>query len=146
MLFTKLTREKKSTSRKSNSLETTRSRQRKSKRICIQSPGYFFSFITKRGLFKIEEIKRDSDRIKAVYIDNGYLDIKVSEPGIRYDEEKDGYVVSFSIEEGVEYKVSEITFSGELTEDEDEIRPELGLSPDAVFSSFVPSGRHRENR
>ena len=100
-------------------------------------PKYFLSFITKRGLFKIEEIKRDSDRIKAVYIDNGYLDVGVSEPGIRYDEGKDGYVVSFSIEEGVQYKVSRITFSGELAGDQDEIRPELELSPDSVFSSFV---------
>lgn len=100
-------------------------------------PKYFLSFITKRGLFKIEEIKRDSDRIKAVYIDNGYLDVRVSEPGVRYDEGKDGYVVSFSIEEGVQYKVSEITFSGELTEDEDKIRPELGLSPGDIFSSFT---------
>ncbi len=100
-------------------------------------PKYILSFITKRGLFKIEEIERDSDRIKAVYIDNGYLDIRVSEPGIRYDEEKDGYVVSFSIEEGVQYKVSTITFSGELAGDQDEIRPNLKLLPDSVFSSFV---------
>lgn len=100
-------------------------------------PKYLLSFITKRGLFKIEEIKRDSDRIKAVYIDNGYLDVKVSEPGIRYNEEKDGYVVSFSIEEGAQYKVSRITFSGELAGDQDEIRPKLELLPDSVFSSFV---------
>ena len=100
-------------------------------------PKYLLSFITKRGLFKIEEIERDSDRIKAVYIDNGYLDIKVSEPGIRYNEEKDGYVVSFSIEEGLQYKVSRITFSGELAGDQDEIRPKLELLPDSVFSSFV---------
>lgn len=100
-------------------------------------PKYFLSFITKRGLFKIEEIKRDSNRIKATYIDNGYLDVRVSEPGIRYDEGKDGYVVSFSIEEGVQYKVSRITFSGELTGDQDEIRPKLKLLPDSVFSSFV---------
>jgi len=107
------------------------------KKNLYSKPKYLFSFITKRGLFKIEEIKRDSDRIKAVYIDKGYLDIGVSEPGIRYDEEKDGYVVSFSIEEGDQYKVSKITFSGELTEDQDEIRPELGLLPDSIFSSFV---------
>lgn len=110
---------------------------KKIKKNMYSKPKYLLSFITKRGLFKIEEIKRDSDRIKAVYIDNGYLDIRVSEPGIRYDEEKDGYVVSFSIEEGLQYKVSEITFSEELAEDEDKIRPELGLSPGVIFSSFT---------
>ena len=115
----------------------TKIETKKIKKNLYSKPKYLLSFITKRGLFKIEEIKRDSDRIKAVYIDKGYLDIKVSEPGIRYDEEKDGYVVSFSVEEGVQYKVSKITFSGELTEDQDKIRPELGLLPDSVFSSFT---------
>lgn len=110
---------------------------KKIKKNMYSKPKYLLSFITKRGLFKIEEIERDSDRIKAVYIDKGYLDVKVSEPGIRYDEEKDGYVVSFSIEEGTQYTVSKITFSGELTEDQDEIRPKLGLLPDSVFSSFT---------
>lgn len=115
----------------------TKIETKKIKKNLYSKPKYLLSFITKRGLFKIEEIKRDSDRIKAVYIDKGYLDIRVSEPGIRYDEEKDGYVVSFSVEEGDQYKVSKITFSGELTEDQDKIRPELGLLPDSVFSSFT---------
>ena len=107
------------------------------KKNMYSKPKYFFSFITKRGLFKIEEIERDSDRIKATYIDKGYLDVKVSKPAVRYDKEKDGYVISFSIEEGAQYKVSEITFSGELTEDQDKIRPKLELLPDSVFSSFT---------
>ena len=110
---------------------------KKIKKSIYSKPRYFLSFITKRGLFKIEEIKRDSDRIKAVYIDKGYLDVKVSEPGIRYDGERDGYVVSFSIEEGDQYRVSRITFSGDLAGDQDEIRPKLELLPDSVFSSFV---------
>ncbi len=111
--------------------------EKKIKKNMYSKPKYFLSFITKRGLFKIEEIKRDSDRIKATYIDKGYLDVKVSEPDISYDEERDGYVVSFSIEEEAQYKVSRVTFSGELMENEDEIRPELALSPGVVFSSFV---------
>ncbi len=100
-------------------------------------PKYFLSFLTKRGLFKIEEIRRDSDRIKAVYIDNGYLDVSVSEPETVFDEEKDGYVVSFSIEEGGQYKVDSVTFSGELSENEEKISPKLGLKPGDVFSSFT---------
>ena len=85
---------------------------KKIKKKLYSKPKYFLSFITKRGLFKIEEIKRDSDRIKAVYLDHGYLDVRVSEPEISYDEEKDGYAVSFAIEEGESYRISKITFSG----------------------------------
>ena len=114
-----------------------RLKDKKIRKKLYSKPKYFLSFITKRGLFKIEEIKRDSDRIKAVYLDHGYLDVRVSEPEISYDEKKDGYVVSFGIEEGESYRISEITFSGELTDDEGEIRPDLGLSPDSVFSTFT---------
>ncbi len=107
------------------------------KKKIYSKPKYFFSFLTKRGLFKIEEIKRDADRIKAVYIDKGHLDINVSEPKVRYDEEKDGYVVTFSVEEGVQYSVSEVTFTGDLTEDQDKIQPTLQLLPGTIFSSFA---------
>ncbi len=110
---------------------------KKIKKKIYSKPKYFLSFLTKRGLFKIEEIRRDSDRIKAVYIDNGYLDVKVSEPETVFDEEKDGYVVSFSIEEGRQYKVASVTFSGELSENEEKIRPRLKLEPDDIFSSFT---------
>ena len=66
----------------------TKLKDKKIKKKLYSKPKYFLSFITKRGLFKIEEIKRDSDRIKAVYVDHGYLDVRVSEPEITYDEKK----------------------------------------------------------
>ena len=47
-------------------------------------PKSIISFITSRGLFRPEEIERDSDRIRAVYLDNGYLDVNVSKPDIVY--------------------------------------------------------------
>lgn len=107
------------------------------KKSLYSKPKYFFSFLTKRGLFKVEEIRRDSDRIKAFYIDKGYLDVNVSEPEFRYDEVKDGYVVSFSVEEGNSYSVSKITFSGVLAKDEDKILPKLELAAGSTFSSFT---------
>ena len=107
------------------------------KKRLYSKPKYFFSFLTKRGLFNVEEIRRDSDRIKAAYIDKGHLDVGVSEPEFRYDEVKDGYVVSFSVEEGDSYSVSKVTFSGALAEDEDKILPNLGLAIGSTFSSFT---------
>ena len=139
MLFTELTREKRKYIKEVELIGNSEIETKKIKKNMYSKPKYLLSFITKRGLFKIEEIRRDSDRIKAVYIDNGYLDVRVSEPGIRYDDEKDGYVVSFSIEEGVQYKVSEITFSGELTEDEDKIRPRTRTFSGGYFQQLHPS-------
>ncbi len=105
------------------------------KRIYSRPKG-FLSFITQKGLFNIEEIKRDSERIRAIYLDKGYLDAKVSPPSINYDEDKEGYRVVFKVEEGKQYRVEDISLSGELIAEESELLSLLKLKPGKVFSSF----------
>lgn len=97
---------------------------------------YFLSFLTRRGLYNIEEINRDSDRIRAAYLDRGYLDVKVSEPEISYDDDLEGYEVVFRVEEGPQFKISDITFSGDLISSESELLEAVKLKPNDVFSTF----------
>ncbi len=98
---------------------------------------FFLSFLTKRGLYNIEEINRDSDRIRAIYLDKGYLDVKVSESEINYDDELEGYSVVFRIEEGSQFNISNITFSGDIIADESELLGAVKLKPSDVFSTFT---------
>lgn len=100
-------------------------------------PRYFLSFLTKRGLYNIEEINRDSDRIRAVYLDRGYLDVKISQPETKYVEDLEGYEVVFRIEEGEQYKVSFISFSGDIITEESKLREVIKTKPDEVFSTFT---------
>lgn len=99
-------------------------------------PRGFLSFITKRGLFNVEEIRRDSERIRAVYLDNGFLDVSVSPPDITYLEDEEGYKVTFNIEEGPQYTVGNISVSGELVEDEETLLSVVKLEPGNIFSSL----------
>ena len=46
---------------------------------------YLFFF---GGTLKREELRRDLDRIRLYYLDNGFLDIAVEEPEIQVDEAK----------------------------------------------------------
>jgi len=92
-----------------------------------------FSFITKSGLYNPEEIQNDTQRIRAKYYNNGYLDVKVSKPEINFSEEKDGYIVTFRIEEGQQYKISNITLGGDLIVPEDELFSLLKLKSGEVF-------------
>ena len=98
------------------------------------------SFITKKGLYNIDEIERDKDRIRGVYLDNGYLDSKVDSPEIQYLEDKKGYGITFKIEEGPQYTIETVSFEGDFIEQPETLENILQLKPGDIFSSSKLSG------
>lgn len=104
------------------------------KKVIYSKPKYLFSFVTKRGLYKREEIENDTDRIRVLYLDKGFLDANVSKPEIEYSDKKEGFVVTFRINEGDQYKVGDIKFEGELIADEKELTELIRLKSGKVFS------------
>ncbi|MCA9809555.1 MAG: outer membrane protein assembly factor BamA, partial [Candidatus Dadabacteria bacterium] len=96
-------------------------------------PKGMFSFISKKGLYNPQEIEGDSDRIRTTYIDNGYLDVKVSKPEIVYSDEKKGYIITFKIDEGKQYTVSDLSFAGDLVVPEEELLAILKLKSGEIF-------------
>ncbi len=92
-----------------------------------------FSFLTKSGLYNPEEIENDTQRIRAKYYNEGYLDVKVNKPEIEYNDEEDGYVVTFRIEEGQQYKIKDITFNGDLIVPQEELSSLLKLESGEIF-------------
>ncbi len=104
------------------------------KKLIFSKPKYFFSFATKRGLYKREEIENDTDRIRVLYLDKGYLDASVGKPEIEYSDKKEGFVVTFRINEGKQYKVGDIKFEGDLIVKEEELGNLLKLRSGQTFS------------
>ncbi len=96
-------------------------------------PKGIFSFISKKGLYRLGEIENDSERIRITYIDNGFLDVKVGKPEIEYSDEKKGYIVTFKVEEGDQYKVSEVLFEGDLITSHQELKGLLRLKNGEIF-------------
>ena len=96
-------------------------------------PKGMFSFISKKGLYNPQEIDNDSERIRVTYIDNGFLDIKVSKPEIVYSDEEKGYIITFKIDEGDQYKVSDLSFVGDMIVPEEELRATLKLKSGEIF-------------
>ena len=80
---------------------------------------WVFSGITGRGRLSEDIINLDRSNIRSFYLDNGFVNVKVSKPRIDYIESKDGYLVVFDVEEGDRYKVGTITFAGDLLDDKD---------------------------
>ena len=89
------------------------------------------------GTLKREELQRDLDRIKAFYLDHGFLDIKVDEPEIRVLEAKRRLEISIRVEEGPQYRVGEVRLSGNTVFATDEILRPLQIAKRGIFSREV---------
>ncbi|TYB36664.1 MAG: outer membrane protein assembly factor BamA, partial [Flexistipes sinusarabici] len=72
----------------------------------------FFSWFTGSGKLKSEELAVDRQRIRATYLNNGYIQAKVGKPEVIYDEDKTEITLIFRIQEGKQYHIGEIHFEG----------------------------------
>ena len=72
-------------------------------------PLYLFFF---GGTLKREELRRDMDRIRLLYLDNGFLDIAVEEPEIQIDDAKRRLKIVIRVQEGPQYHIQQLTVSG----------------------------------
>ncbi len=76
--------------------------------------GNFFSFLTSFGTYKEEGLKRDMMRVSEYYYNHGYLNVKVSDPIVEISSDRKYLYITVSIDEGEQYRIGNITFSGDL--------------------------------
>ncbi len=84
---------------------------KKIKKSIFSSPRRFYS-LGQKGLFVKEEVQRDLERIKFIYLNEGYLDVQVSAPKLKRNLEENSYEVSFKVSEGQQYFVAGVSLEG----------------------------------
>ncbi len=89
------------------------------------------------GTLKHEELNRDLDRIRAYYLDNGYLDIAVEEPKIEMDDQRHRITIVIRLEEGTQYRIAELNIKGNALFPESNIRALIQGKVGGVFSREV---------
>ena len=92
------------------------------------------SFITSAGYYKESEMKADIERIRNLYYDNGYLNVVVSGPETKLTPDRTGMIVSLTISEGPQYRVSSVRFVGNKAYDDKTLRELLPLRKGDIFS------------
>ena len=60
--------------------------------------GAFFHFVTDSGILKKDQLKQDTDKLNAFYLNHGFINAQVGEPEITHD--KKGIYVKIPIVEG----------------------------------------------
>jgi len=70
-----------------------------------------FHFFTDSGLLKKDQLKQDVGKIKAFYLNNGFINAQVGEPEISYDRE--GITIKIPVSEGRQFRVGKVAITGD---------------------------------
>jgi outer membrane protein insertion porin family len=95
----------------------------------------FFSWLTGSGKLVSDEIALDRERIRALYLNSGFMRVQVSEPEIVYNEDKTRITLKIRIVEGERYKVDSVNIKGNVHIDEETLLNRVTLKKGEYFSS-----------
>ena len=86
-----------------------------------------FHFLTDSGILKKDQLKQDTDKLNAFYLNHGFINAQVGEPEITHD--KKGIYVKIPIVEGKQFKVGKVDITGDtLTVSRSELLNKLHIS------------------
>jgi len=98
--------------------------------------GGLFSFLSGSGTYKQEVFDQDVRNLTVVYLNKGYVQAKVSRPEVSVTPDKKGIYVSVKIEEGEQYQVGEVDFSGDLLFTKAELFEAVKLDEPSDYFSY----------
>ncbi len=91
------------------------------------------SWFTDRGVLRREELSNDVERIKEVFMNHGYLNVRVSQPTVDLTSDKDWLTVTFQIIEGEPYTFTPPRFQGHAVFSDAELRQGTLIIANEVF-------------
>ncbi|MGQ0686045.1 outer membrane protein assembly factor BamA [Bradyrhizobium sp.] len=68
------------------------------------------SFLGGADVYDPDRVEADRDLIRRFYLKNGYADVQVVAALTEYDPERKGFLVTFKIEEGQQYRVAQVNY------------------------------------
>jgi outer membrane protein insertion porin family len=71
-----------------------------------------FRFFTDAGVLKIEKLREDINKLKAFYLNNGYIQAQIGDPDVTHDTK--GIYVKIAINEGKQFKVGKVEILGDV--------------------------------
>jgi len=104
----------------------------KLKRMMSTGEKGLLSFITNSGDLNEEQLTQDAAKLAAFYHNNGYIQAKVGEPEITFEE--DGIVISVRLVEGPQFKVGTVTMAGDLIIPQEQLLEKVKISGEEYYN------------
>ncbi len=96
--------------------------------------GSLLSFLSDAGTYREEALQRDLQALQALYLDRGYVTVKVGTPAVALSPDRRLIYVTIPIEEGEQYTIGKVGFEGQLLDQEPRLRSLLKTKSGATFS------------
>jgi outer membrane protein insertion porin family len=84
------------------------------RKVMTTTKWWMFSWLTDGGRFRDDDFQDDLDKLRDFYREHGFLDIEIPEEKVvfSYPAKADGLVISITVREGRQYKIGEVTVTG----------------------------------
>jgi len=95
----------------------------------------FMSFFKSSDIYDPERIASDLEIIRRFYLKNGYADFRVLSSDAQFDATQGGYIVNIVIEEGPQYRVSNVDIESHVPDiDSNSLKDELRISAGDIYN------------
>lgn len=95
----------------------------------------FLSRFMSTGVLNRDALKTDTERLTAFYYDHGYINVRVDEPKVARKD--DGLYVTMRIDEGEQFQMGEVAFSGDVPEDQEDAKGRVALEKGKTFKASI---------
>ena len=99
--------------------------------------GGLFGFMSGSGSYKQEIFDRDMMIINASYLNEGYLQAKIDRPEIYVSPDKKSIYLTIRVEEGEQFEVGNIDFTGDILFSRDELFEAISIDEQKTFAYEV---------
>lgn len=96
--------------------------------------GGFFTFLSGSGAYKQEAFDRDVQILRLIYFSEGYVQVKIDKPQVYVTPDKKDVYITIRIEEGEQFYVGDIDFSGDLLFPRSELSEAIQINKQEIFS------------
>lgn len=107
---------------------------KKLKKAMETSEEWLFSWLTGAGTYKEEVLKNDLALLTELYMNTGYINVKIGEPKVELLPGNKGLKVTIGITEGEQYRIGKLGFKGDLLESEEVLAKKLKEKSGELFS------------
>jgi outer membrane protein insertion porin family len=106
------------------------------KEVIKTSESNWLSFLQTTDIYDPDRVEADRDLLRRFYLKHGYADVRIISAVGEYDPVKKGFIVTFTIDEGAQYRVGTVEIVSNVRAiDPATVRSQLKLSEGSVYNA-----------
>lgn len=83
-------------------------------KVIVSHVDRWYRFLSSNDSYDPDRLDFDKELLRRYYLQNGYADFKVTSAIAELSQDKEGFFLTFSVDEGVRYKVADVTVKNRL--------------------------------